>query len=75
MAKNTSTNISDETKRKIEFKSVGVGESERLQIYRLLSPIGGHHIVAASKGKILEDMRNSQDGCVRRSGAVAGITV
>ena len=43
--------------------------SETTQIYRLLSSIGGHHIVAASKGKPQKDMRNEW------SGAATGITV
>ena len=66
MPKNTSTKISDEIKRKIEFQ---VG-SESSQIYRLLLSIGGHHIVTASEGKILEDMGNSQDECVREGAAL-----
>jgi hypothetical protein len=70
MYKNASTK-SDEMKRKTEFKS------ETWQIYRLISSIGGHHIVPARRILELspEGMRNSQDECVRGSGASAGITV
>lgn len=70
MPKNTNTKISDGIKRKIECKLVGVGDIMIADKYQLLSSVSGHHIVAASKGKILEvtGMRNSQEECVRGGG-------
>ena len=43
--------------------------------YRLISSNGGHYTIAARKILSLEGTRNSQDECVRGSGAPAGITV
>ena len=45
--------------------------------YRLISSNGGHYTIAARKilELSLEGTRNSQDECVRGSGAPAGITV
>lgn len=68
MPKNASTKISDEIKRKIQFKLLGVGELHRRYI-----SVSDHHIVAASEKKDI--MRNSQDECVRWSGGAVGITV